>query len=135
MGDVIFVTFLRLFRDHQATCDTKTIPIPIERGDLNEQSGQALFDILTSICRFIPLTIIYLILDAAGFGLDLAADRNLERFVALQHVDRNSYATWSAQAKLVRDAGLRASIVPRTQWAARVCAAERGLAALVVWGV
>lgn len=124
MGDVIFMTFLRLQCDNRAICYIKIIPIFFDRDDFNEQPGYALFDILTSIRTLIPLTTIYLIPDTAGFGLDLAADLNLEGFVTLQHVNRNSHTARSTQTQLVRDAGLCASIVTGTQWTARVCPTE-----------
>jgi len=110
----------------------KITPIFFDRDDFTEQSGCALLDILTFICALIPLTTIYLIPDTASFGLYFAADRNLERFVTLQHIDRNSHATRSAQAKLVRDAGLRAGIVTRTERTTRVRPPKRRLATLII---
>lgn len=62
-----------------------------------------------------PFAIINLIPDATGFGLDLAANLDLERLVTLQHVDRDSHATGPAQAQLVRDASPRLGIITGTE--------------------
>ena len=59
----------------------------MDRDAFDNKHFYELLNILTSICTLIPATTIHLVLDTGGFRLDLAADLNLEGFVALQHVD------------------------------------------------
>ena len=112
-------------------CKQKASP-SIDRDAFDEKRFCELLNVLTFISRFIPLTTIHLVLDTGGFRLDLATDLNLEGFVALQHVDRNSHTARPAQAQLVRNAGLRPGIGTCTQRTARVNPTLRGLAALVI---